>query len=212
MLQEGSCILTDVNCSVWDRRKKFFVCNVMLYVRGYVHVCQMFHHFHSHFQLDTWHDTTNNTKLTTSVYVSLHRYAWVCYLSILHYNQPSLVEDCDNFCTAMSHNSTSLILHQHSEWTLFSVTYILLTEVGNYKNSKWDREEYIFFLFYADFILDFSISYLDQDILAEAWERVLEAIKRDVMPLPHGAAHTITHLLCAAPLSVLTHTAKPKVC
>lgn len=28
------------------------------------------------------------------------------------------------------------------------------------------------------------------------------------MPLPHGAAHTITQLLCAAPLPVLTHTGK----
>lgn len=61
-------------------------------------------------------------------------------------------------------------------------------------------------------LLDLSVSYLDQDILAEAWEGVLEAIERDVMPLPHSAAHTIAHLLCAVPLSVLAHAAKQKVC
>lgn len=36
-----------------------------------------------------------------------------------------MVEDCDSFCTATSHNSTGLILHQHSESTLFSMTHIL---------------------------------------------------------------------------------------
>lgn len=57
-----------------------------------------------------------------------------------------------------------------------------------------------------ELFLDLSVSYLDQDILAEAREGVFEPIKSDVMPLPHSAAHTIAHLLRAAPLPVLTHT------
>lgn len=61
-----------------------------------------------------------------------------CYLSFLHYNQPSLVEDHDSFCTAMSHNSTGLIFYQHSEWTLFSVTHILLI---NEKEKSWEMTE-----------------------------------------------------------------------
>ncbi len=58
----------------------------------------------------------------------------------------------------------------------------------------------------------FWISYLDQDILAEAREGIFEAIKTDVMPLPDSTAHTIAHLLCAAPLPVLTHTVNEKAC
>lgn len=51
---------------------------------------------------------------------------WVCYLSVLHYNQPSLVKDGDSFCTAMSRDATGCIFHQHSECTIFSITHILL--------------------------------------------------------------------------------------
>lgn len=40
---------------------------------------------------------------------------FVCYLSVLHSNQSSLVKDCDSFSTAMTHNSTGLVLHHHTE-------------------------------------------------------------------------------------------------
>lgn len=141
---------------------------------------------------------------------------WVCYLSLLHYNQPSLVEDRDSFCTAMSHNSTGLILHQHSEWTLFSVTHILLmVKVEEDKRrervERWNEICDTSVLYYPPWS-SFWISYLDQDILAEAREGIFEAIKTDVMPLTHSAAHTIAHLLCAAPLPVLTHTVNEKAC
>lgn len=56
----------------------------------------------------------------------------------------------------------------------------------------------------------FWISYLDQDILAEAREGIFEAIEADIVALTHSSAHTITRLLCAAPLPVLTHTASEK--
>lgn len=65
-------------------------------------------------------------------------------------------------------------------------------------------------LFFLSLIL--SVSYLDQDILAEAREGIFEAIKTDVMPLPHSAAHTIAHLLSAAPLPVLTHAVNNRAC
>lgn len=52
------------------------------------------------------------------------------------------------------------------------------------------------------------MTYLDQDILAETWEGILESIKADVMSLPDSAAHSIAHLLRAAPLPVLAHTAR----
>lgn len=60
--------------------------------------------------------------------------------------------------------------------------------------------------------LDLSVSYLDQNILAEAGEGIFQAIKTDVMPLPHSVTHAIAHLLCAAPLPVLTHTVNEKAC
>lgn len=63
-----------------------------------------------------------------------------------------------------------------------------------------------------ELFLDLSVSYLDQDILAEAREGVFEAIKTDVMPLPHRAAHTIAHFLCATPLPVLAHTVNDRAC
>lgn len=74
-------------------------------------------------------------------------------------------------------------------------------------------------LFFSELILQpvfltlaSHISYLDQNILAEARERIFESIKADVMPLPHGAAHSIAHLLRAAPLPVLTHTVDNRAC
>lgn len=60
--------------------------------------------------------------------------------------------------------------------------------------------------------MDVSVSYLYQDILAEAREGIFEAIKTDVMPFPHCAAYTIAHILCAAPLPVLAHAVNSKVC
>lgn len=57
-----------------------------------------------------------------------------------------------------------------------------------------------------ELVLDLSVSYLDQDILTKPREGIFEAIKTDVMSLPHSAAHAIARPLCAAPLPVLTHT------
>lgn len=134
-----------------------------------------------------------------------HMCVCVCYLSMLHYDQPSLEENCDSFCTAMSDNATGLVLNQHSEWTLLSVTHVLLAV-------KAEEREDESFIFYFNAVQHhrsgLSISHLDQDILAEAGEGVLEAVKGDVMALPNSAAHTITQLLSAAPLSVLAHAAK----
>lgn len=65
------------------------------------------------------------------------------------------------------------------------------------------------FLFFPP---DVAISYLDQDVLAEAREGIFEPIKTDVMPLPHGAAHTVAHTVCAFPLPVLTHAVNDTAC
>lgn len=138
----------------------------------------------------------------------------LCYLSVLHYNQPSLVEDRDSFCTAMSHNSTGLVLNQHSEWTLFSVTHILLMSEHRKRKTLGDDGAMKLNEASVQFSLELflELSYLDQDILAEAREGVFEVIKSDVMPLPHRAAHTIAHFLCATPLPVLAHTVNERAC
>lgn len=145
---------------------------------------------------------------------------YVCYLSILHYNQPSLVEDRNRFCTTMSNSSTAVILHQHSEWTLFSVTHVLLIRSSR-KRQMWERierwnESICFDTTTAQSILELflylSVSYLDQDILAETREGIFEAIKTDEMPLSNSAAHTIAHLLCAAPFPVFTDAVNQRAC
>lgn len=67
-----------------------------------------------------------------STYIDVFISVWidVCllgrYLSMLHYNQPFLVENCNSLCTAMPHNSTGLILHQDSKGPICSITHVLL--------------------------------------------------------------------------------------
>lgn len=60
--------------------------------------------------------------------------------------------------------------------------------------------------------ISLSLSHLDKDILAEAREEILEAVKADVMSLPYSAAHTIAQFLCTAPLPVLTHAVNNRAC
>lgn len=61
-------------------------------------------------------------------HVGVHNKHYLCYLAVLHHNQPSLKEDGDSFGTTTSNNATGLILHQHSERTVFSITHILRNE------------------------------------------------------------------------------------
>lgn len=55
----------------------------------------------------------------------LNVFGIVHHLSMFHYNQPTLVEDFDCFCTVMAHNTTGFIFYQHSEGTLLSMTHVL---------------------------------------------------------------------------------------
>lgn len=134
----------------------------------------------------------------------------VWYLSILHYNQPALIEDCDSFSASMSRDATRLVLHQNSEWTHFPVTRILLI----CKSLKENKEKCWKTSWPSCWLrsLSLSLSHLDKDILAEAREEILEAVKADVMSLPYSAAHTVAQFLCTAPLPVLTHAAKNRAC
>lgn len=65
---------------------------------------------------------------------------------------------------------------------------------------------------FSNFSFLLLITYLHQDILAEAGKGIFEAIKTDVMRLPYSAAHTVAHLFCAVPFPVLTHAANERAC
>lgn len=86
-------------------------------------------------------------------------FCFVFYLSMLHYNQATLVENRDSFCTATPNNSAGLILHQHSEGAFFSQTHVLFCE--EMKSTQQLQAAHKQPVLTQTLFSDFFISYLD---------------------------------------------------